>query len=185
MVVVAITDFSRLDLDGHIAAYTRLERRYPDGQLSIQVRIPGAPAAEVRRCAQGLQSLGLPLFVNGQPDVARELGTGLHLGSRRGSLADARAIVGPEARISVACHDEAEAVAARVEGASFVVVSPIFDVPGKGPPLGLIGLRRLVEVAGALPVVALGGIDEASWPAVRDAGAVGFAAIRAFLIDPG
>lgn len=184
MIVVAITDFERLDLDGHLGAYRALPARYPTARLSIQVRMPGRPADQVRRHAAALQTLGIPLFVNAHPEVARDLGAALHLGSRRPRLAEARAIVGPETAISVACHDEAEVRAAVAEGATFGIASPVFAVEGKGPPLGIEGLGKLVSAAGALPLVALGGIDELRWPRCRDAGAAGFAAIRAFLSVP-
>jgi thiamine-phosphate pyrophosphorylase len=119
--------------------------------------------------------------INDRLDVARALGLGAHLGGRSVSVPDARALLGLDVPLSVACHDEAEIARARDDGASYALVSPVFDVPGKGVPLGLAGLARLVAVAGALPVLALGGVDEASAPACFAHGAVGFAAIRAFL----
>jgi thiamine-phosphate pyrophosphorylase len=71
-------------------------------------------------------------------------------------------------------------------GASFVLVSPVFAVPGKNPPLGLDGLRRLADGC-AVPLVALGGIDARAAAAVRRHGAGAIAVIREVFdaADPG
>ena len=178
---LAITDFARASLDEHVAAYRTLAARLEPGQLAIQVRIPAGTGRELYRAAKTLLSVGCPVVINDRLDVARALGLGAHLGGRSVSVPEARALLGPHVPLSVACHDEAEIARARDDGASYALVSPVFDVPGKGAALGLAGLARLVAVAGALPVLALGGVDEASAPACVAQGAVGFAAIRAFL----
>ena len=80
--------------------------------------------------------------------------------------------------MGVSCHDAVAIADAVAAGADHVVVSPIFDVPGKGPALGVERLRGLAGAAG-VPVVALGGIDRATVVAVRAAGVAGVAVTRA------
>ena len=81
------------------------------------------------------------------------------------------------------CHDAAGLTRAAREGCAYVTVSPVFpsaSKPGYGPPLGSEGLRALVESA-PLPVYALGGVDTATAPACREAGAAGLAVMGAVM----
>ena len=125
------------------------------------------------------------LFVNDRLDVALALPcAGVQLG--RGSLpVEAARALNPLWWIGQSVHDLAEAEAARVSGADYLVVGPVFETashPGR-PALGLEQLKRIVEVAGDLPVIAIGGITAERVPAVRTSGAYGVAAIRAFWDD--
>jgi thiamine-phosphate pyrophosphorylase len=185
---LAITDFQRASLETHLRAYTAFRSRRPDVQLAIQIRIPRGNAAELLAAGRRLASLGLPIFVNDRLDVAavlsNELPTlpiGAHLGRGSVSVLEARCVLGPSAEVSVACHDVADLQAARDQGASWALYSPIFPSPGKGQALGLEALALACRTARPMPVLALGGVDEANAVACLAAGAAGFAAIRAFL----
>lgn len=84
------------------------------------------------------------------------------------------------------CHSLLEAQQAQRDGASYVILGPIFSTPSKlafGPPLGV---ARLGEVCRALriPVLAIGGITVESAPQFLSAGAAGLAAIRLFQSSP-
>jgi thiamine-phosphate diphosphorylase len=75
------------------------------------------------------------------------------------------------------------------DGADYVSLGPVFHTPSKEdlvPELGVDGLRRLCRKA-SLPVIAIGGIRPEHVAEVLDAGAWGFAVIRAVLDsdDPG
>lgn len=125
------------------------------------------------------------LFVNDRLDVALAVPTaGVHLGS--GSLpASAARALNPLWWIGRSVHDLAEAEAARTEGADYLVVGPVYATashPGR-PPLGLERLRAIVVAMGDLPVVAIGGITVDRVTEVKDSGAYGIAAIRAFWDD--
>ena len=76
-------------------------------------------------------------------------------------------------------HSAREAEAAAAEGADYLVVGNVFPTASHpGRPAGGVGLVR--DAAGlGLPVIAIGGIDPARAPEVRDAGAYGVAAIAA------
>lgn len=82
------------------------------------------------------------------------------------------------------CHDDEELRAAVAEGASYVTVSPVAATatkPGYGPALGDAGLRRAVDLAGSVPVFALGGVDARNAAAMRAAGAHGVAVMGAVM----
>lgn len=125
------------------------------------------------------------LFVNDRLDVALAVpSAGVHLGS--GSLpASAARALNPLWWIGRSVHDLAEAETARIEGADYLVVGPVYATtshPGRRP-LGIERLRAIVVAMGDLPVVAIGGITIDRVTEVKDSGAYGIAAIRAFWDD--
>ena len=148
-----------------------------DREVSVRERL--ALGRELRALArEHRQSFG----VNDRADVAVLLEADwLHLGERSIRPADARAIVGPQARISRACHDPTLAAA---DGADAVVLSPILATRKGNPALGAeaLGVARragAAEGGGAPRLYALGGIDERGARRCIDAGADGVAVIGA------
>lgn len=125
------------------------------------------------------------LFVNDRLDVALAVPTaGVQLGARSLPVSAARAL-NPLWWIGKSVHDLAEAEAARAEGADYLVVGPVFATashPGR-PPLGLTQLKAIAAAVDGLPAIAIGGITAEQVRAVRDSGAYGVAAIRAFWDD--
>lgn len=125
------------------------------------------------------------LFVNDRLDVALSVPTaGVQLGHGSLPVSAARAL-NPLWWIGVSVHDLAEAEAARLSGADYLVVGPVFATashPGRDP-LGLAKLQQIVAAAGELPVIAIGGISIDRVREVRGAGAYGVAAIRALWDD--
>ncbi|HWC75362.1 MAG TPA: thiamine phosphate synthase [Gemmatimonadales bacterium] len=125
------------------------------------------------------------LFVNDRLDVALAVPTaGVQLGNGSLSVSAARAL-NPEWWIGKSVHDLAEAEAARVAGADYLVVGPVYATashPGR-PPLGLDRLRAIVAAAGDVPVIAIGGITVDRISDVTKTGVHGIAAIRAFWDD--
>ena len=125
------------------------------------------------------------LFVNDRLDVALSVPTaGVQLGHGSLPVSAARAL-NPRWWIGVSVHDLAEAEAARLSGADYLVVGPVFATashPGRAP-LGLATLQQIVAAAGDLPVIAIGGMTIDRVREVRGAGAYGVAAIRALWDD--
>jgi thiamine-phosphate pyrophosphorylase len=66
------------------------------------------------------------------------------------------------------------------DGADYVFISPIFQVEGKAPPIGVEKLKEIVNKL-PLPVYALGGINKFNVQSVLDTGVYGIASIRYFL----
>ncbi|HXG95693.1 MAG TPA: thiamine phosphate synthase [Gemmatimonadales bacterium] len=125
------------------------------------------------------------LFVNDRLDVALSVpAAGVQLGHGSLPVSAARAL-NPLWWIGVSVHDLPEAEAARLSGADYLVVGPVFATashPGR-TPLGLATLQQIVAAAGDLPVIAIGGMTIDRVPEVRGAGAYGVAAIRALWDD--
>lgn len=188
--VVQITEASALPeplLLARLASVSRLPPE-PRARFAVQLRDPGFSSHALAdlgvRLRAVTRSLGASLIVNDRLDLALALGAdGVHLGRRSVSIADARALLGPSAWISVACHDVDDVIRAATEGADAVTLSPIFASPGKGTPLGLGALQaaRSALSGRRIALVALGGVDLANAPSCFAAGADGVASIRADL----
>jgi thiamine-phosphate pyrophosphorylase len=160
------------------------------GIRAVQIRekdlSPAALLALVSEVRDALAPFGTRVLVNDRADIAAITGTGVHLTSRGLPPGRVRPLLAPGALIGVSTHTLAEARAAEVSGADFLVFGPVFATPSKaafGPPPGQDGLRE-VCAAVRIPVFALGGITPERVPACLDAGAHGVAAIRALLDVP-
>ncbi|MCS7079161.1 MAG: thiamine phosphate synthase [Chloracidobacterium sp.] len=118
------------------------------------------------------------LLVNDRFDVALAAGAhGVHLTTRSLPAAVVRRCTPDGFLIAVSTHNREEIAAA--EGfADFAVCGPVFP-SGDKPILGL-GSFASLAYSTPLPLFALGGVTEENAPLVVKAGAVGFAAIRAF-----
>jgi thiamine-phosphate pyrophosphorylase len=126
----------------------------------------------------------VPFIVNDRIDVALAVGAdGVHVGQDDMPAALARRLVGTGMILGVSAGSAAEARAAEKDGADYIGASPVFATPTKPdapPPLGVEGLRA-VCAAVRIPVVAIGGMNEANAAAMRQAGASGVAVISAIV----
>lgn len=157
-------------------------------RVAVQLRAKVLPRDDLKQAARELREItreaGVSLLINGDVDLARECGSdGVHLPESGLSPRAARLQLGAAAWLGVSCHDSAGLARAADGGASYATLSPVFESPGKGAPLGL---ERFSEWSGAarLPVIALGGVTAESAAQLRAAGAAGVAVIRSVLGAP-
>lgn len=124
------------------------------------------------------------MLVNDRVDIARGASAdGVHLTVQSLPADVVRNICGPEFVIGVSTHSLAEAQAAQVAGADFVVFGPVFDTESKrafGAPQGLDKLREVTNALGDFPVLAIGGITRENFASCIAAGASGIAGISMF-----
>ena len=171
-----------------------VEAALAGGARAIQLRERGLETRELFALAVRLREVtarhGALLLVNDRVDLALACGAdGVHLPGRSFRPADARALLGPDRLIGMSTHSPREVEEAAADGADFAVLGPIYDTPSKrafGSPIGIEALRR-ASAADALPLIAIGGIDETSAGECIRSGAAGIAVIRAILgaADPG
>ena len=122
---------------------------------------------------------GALFVVNRRAALARRVAAdGLH--APAAELEDARDFAWRSAPV----HTSDELRAAQAAGATAVLVSPIFDTPGKGPARGASVLRAARLVAAGTTLVALGGIGVDNAKQCKDAGADAVAVIRALFDAP-
>jgi len=118
-------------------------------------------------------------IVNDDPDLARDVDAdGVHLGEDDGSIADARARIGPDRIVGVSCYDDFDRARAAVDaGADYVAFGSFFASPVKPgarhAPVDLLGRARSLRV----PIVAIGGITARNAKTLVDAGADALAVI--------
>ncbi|MEN6627908.1 MAG: thiamine phosphate synthase [Candidatus Sumerlaeia bacterium] len=159
------------------------------GRAAIMLREKSAVSdADLFESCRWLRPLttacGAQLIVNRRIGLARMLGAdGIHLGANGPAIAEARAALGEGAVIGWSAHSVREALDAFADGADYVTLSPIYETPGKGRPLGLEPLRELTGKTQS-PVIALGGIGPERIGEVMRAGAYGIAAIRSVFGRP-
>lgn len=183
--IVLVTD-PRYPLDHLARTIDAVLRALPDGMLVVQHR-DKTSTPDVRDAAFArLSDTGARVVPNGTPDDARRLGAaGVHLPGERPDVARARALLGEDAWISIAAHDDAAVEHAVRERATAALVSPIYATPGKGAPRGEEALVRARAITRReVAIVALGGVDVRRAASCAAAGADGIAVIRAIFDAP-
>ena len=179
---------------------TALGRWAVDSVDIVQLREKGLNTGELFALATAAVDTlrGLPgnlvrprLLISTRVDIALAAEfDGVHLSAQPGALtpAQVRTVFAGAGRqhylISSSCHTLEEVAQARDGGADLILFGPVFEksvaeqivVEGKGLPL----LREACRRAWPARVLALGGVTPARWNACGEAGAVGFASIRAF-----
>lgn len=154
-----------------------------DGVNMIQIREKELPARLlfdlVRRAVDVVRDTPAIVVVNDRADIAIAAGAdGVHL--RESSLPPAvvRQRFLRELVVGVSTHSFSAAKSAASSGADYIVVGPVFESPGKGPPIAESELMRVYLELNGFPVLALGGVDAENVVTVLNAGASGVAAIR-------
>ncbi|PSF12385.1 thiamine phosphate synthase [Marinobacter fuscus] len=157
----AITDNRLTPPDTLVAS---VEAALAGGTCLVQYRDKQSTSAERLRQATDLNALcqraKVPLLINDDPELALRIGAaGVHLGQDDVTLAEARALLGPDALIGITCHQSLNlAEAAAAGGASYLAFGRFYSsqtkpgAPAAGPEV-LTDARQL-----GLPVTAIGGI---------------------------
>ncbi len=172
-------------------------RRLPDPLAAAACLPPGAmiilrhyEAPNRARLAADLARLcrarSVLLSIAGDARLARTIGAdGVHL-PEHALKGGRRADADPRLLVTAAAHSLPALHRAAMAGADAALLSPVFATashPG-APTLGPARFARLIAAA-SLPVYALGGIEAANAGRLRASGAVGIAAIGAYLREFG
>jgi thiamine-phosphate pyrophosphorylase len=159
--------------------------------LALHIRGPRTTGRSTYRIAAALlpkaRQSGATLLVNDRVDVALILGVdGVHLGRRSLPPTVVRDLVGHGALVGTSVEGSSGWRADSFEGADFAFVGTLF--PTESHPgatcMGIEGLPSVVEAAGSLPVIGIGGICVDRVSSVLRAGAYGVAAIRGIWSQP-
>ena len=144
------------------------------GAVWLQYRAKhGFDLATARALAAACRRHGARFIVNDRAELALQADAdGVHLGRDDGSIAEARALLGPERIVGVSCYADLERAARlAAEGADYLAFGSLFASPTKPEavpcPLSVLGQARSFS----LPVVAIGGITLESAPEAIAAGA--------------
>ncbi len=160
-----------------------LDAALASGVQRVQIRLPGADAARRREliaaAAARCRAVGADVLVNGDPELARELGVGLHLPATHLTRLAGRPALADGALLAASCHDSRELALAERLGCDFAVFGPVKPTashPGQ-PGIGWEAFAAARESV-SLPVYGLGGLAPADLEEARRHGAQGIAAIR-------
>jgi thiamine-phosphate pyrophosphorylase len=147
------------------------------GARVMQLRLKSASGRDLLAAAREIAAIcrkrGAMLIVDDRADIAMLAGAaGVHLGQEDLPLEAARRLVGHDIVIGISTHSVEQAVAAERGGADYIGFGPLYagglrnNAAGKG-----LGLLREVRAAVRVPIVAIGGITEATMPEALAAGA--------------
>ncbi len=159
------------------------EKAVARGASLLRLRAPGLTVRQLEREIGTLVTrVGVPLIVTSRIDLALATGArGVHLVEGDLGLQDARQLA-PGLLLGRSVHSLEAAAAAARDGADYLLFGPIWTTPthpaARGA--GLDALRAAVTAARPVPVLAIGGVDEARTERVMRAGAAGWAAIRMY-----
>lgn len=148
----------------------------------LQLRAPESTARVVEDEASELvDSSPVPVVISSRCDIALAAGAaGVNLPEGDIPIGSARSLMG-ERLVGRSVHSLDAALRAENEGADYVIFGPVWASTSH-PDSAPVGIAALANVARAvtIPVLAIGGVTEERSAECLDAGAAGFAAIRAF-----
>jgi len=159
------------------------------GATILQLRAKSLSAADFLDAARSLRKVTekkrVTFIINDRVDIALlSNADGVHLGQDDMPVGAVRRLIGPRGIIGLSTHNRSEAAAAERESVDYISFGPLFSTTTKGDaekPKGLkalTGTRRSV----AVPIVAIGGIQEEQAVEVVRAGADSVALISAILL---
>lgn len=154
----------------------------------VQLRSPEGDAKRWRAaCGKAVASChaaNATVLVNADLDLARELGTGVHLQARQLAALTERPLPAG-APVAASCHTLDELRAAEALGCDFAVLGPLRETashPGQ-PGIGWQAFAEMREQV-SLPIYAIGGMRPGDITEARRHGAQGIAAIRSLWPTP-
>lgn len=161
------------------------------GATAIQLRAKTLLDRECLGLASAMRAItadaGVLFLINDRIDLALAAeADGVHLGVDDLPVQSARQIAGAGFVIGYSPETDNQAANAKVQGASYLGVGPVFGSASKsdaGPAIGLEKLAHRVHNS-SLPVVGIGGISASNARSVLEAGACGVAVLGAILAAP-
>ena len=179
--LLLVTD-PRLELAARVQAAVR------GGVDIVQLRDKRTPREELLPLAMELKEIceraGALFTVNDDVELARLLrAAGVHLGQEDDSVARARKMLTPGTIVGRSVGSVNEALEAIREGTDYLGVGTVYYTPTKpdATVTGPILLREVARLSPPIPWFAIGGVTLETARAVADAGAPGFAVVRAVL----
>jgi thiamine-phosphate pyrophosphorylase len=168
-----------------------LARAYLDGGARLlQLRAKHLPSASFLELCDELVRMASPysasIIVNDRADLAAlAKAAGVHVGQEDLAPADARRLLGHASIVGFSTHTVAQIEAALREPITYLAVGPVFGTTTKDTGYSAVGLGLVstaARLAGAIPVVAIGGITLETALSVLEAGATSVAVIGDLLM---
>lgn len=184
----AITDTKLIPRERFAAT---VEAAVRGGATLVQLREKDTPREEMIRLGREVLAVtrryGALLIINDHPSVAKEIGAdGAHVGREDPPVAEARALLGPQAIIGASCYGDVErAVLVERDGADYVAFGTPFPSPTKPKRTDIaLDIFRQAKAKVRVPIFAIGGITLDNASQLRDAGADGVAVVSGIFAAP-
>lgn len=164
-------EVARVAIDGGADCLQLREKSLESGEL----------LARARELVEMARPRGVKIIINDRPDIAVLSGAdGVHVGQQDLSAIEARKIVGKDRIVGVSTHNLEQARQARLDGADYIGVGPVFVSPTK-PRDFLPGLDYARQAAAeiGLPSIAIAGITPENLDQVLETGVSGVAVTAA------
>lgn len=157
----------------------QVRRLVAGGATFIQIRDKDAASSEFLDSAVEAVGFAKPrgvrIIINDRVDIALlAKADGVHLGQTDLPVSEARQMLGDNAIIGISTHSIDQFESALEQPVDYIAIGPIFLTGTKNDPDPIVGLELLTKVkqiAGEMPVVAIGGIDRSNIHQVYKAGA--------------
>ncbi len=123
------------------------------------------------------------ISINSRLSTAKSMGLPLHTGVHGPTVGEAFGVLGPDSMIGRSVHSAAEVENARRDGARYVLYGSVYRTrthPNENAQ-GTEGLAKACEVAGSMPVIAMGGVTPDRVAECLDAGVHGVAVVSAIM----
>lgn len=191
MLLYAVTDRSWLKNGETLAAVC--EQAIKNGVTFLQIREKDIPIELFEKEALPLKKLcekyRIPFVVNDSVEIAMKIDAdGVHVGQSDIKGRDIRSIIGPDKLLGISAATVQEAVAAQNAGADYIGVGAVFGTSTKKNARTMT-VERLNEISQSvdIPVVAIGGINEANISKLYGSKIDGVAVVSAIFAsdDPG
>jgi thiamine-phosphate pyrophosphorylase len=170
----------------------QVQRLIDGGATFVQLREKHLPPLDFLRETEAASKVAgdnrVTLIINDRVDIAMAISAhGVHLGQDDMPVEAARRLVQDDTFIGFSTHTQQQMETAVRLPIDYVAFGPVFTTGTKqdhAPPVGLEQLRVVRNIAGDLPLVAIGGITAANVRAVLDAGADSVAVIASAVGEP-
>lgn len=191
MLLYAISDRTWLKEGETLTAVC--EKVLENGATFLQIREKDLAPDSFEAEAKALQALcakhKVPFVVNDSVEIALDIDAdGVHVGQSDIKGRDIRALIGPDKILGISAGTVQEAIAAEKAGADYIGVGAVFGTTTKKDARNLsIEQLQQIQHSVSIPVVAIGGINQANIAELSGSGVDGVAVISAIFAadDPG
>ncbi|WP_162063749.1 thiamine phosphate synthase [Vibrio taketomensis] len=163
-----------------------VEQAVKGGVTMVQIREKHGDVRAFIERAQAVKNVlagtGVPLIVNDRVDVALAVDAdGVHLGQTDMPAEIARRLIGPNKILGLSIENHDQLLQADDLPIDYIGLSAIFATPTKANTQKHWGIEGLIEALNTtqLPVVAIGGINQANIPQLCATGVHGIALVSA------
>lgn len=175
------------DILGDRDLYKSIEEAIKGGVSIIQLREKNLSSLKFYNIAKQVKKItdryDIPLIINDRLDIVLAVDAhGLHIGPDDLSVEVARRILGPDKIIGASTRNIQEALNAQAAGADYLGVGAIFPTSTKKNTKD-VSIKDLKSIKSSvnIPVVAIGGINQANASSVMQAKVDGIAVVSAIL----